>query len=100
MEPYAYHGFKSFDDLALSYRQHLNGFAPMLTYPRPIDFLDPMGDRVFIGRIGCPEQLIGKGIKRDRRTIGADEHDRITLAKGIRPTSAPVILDRSLPQDS
>src|SRR5262249_35091230 len=55
MEPGAYHGLKRFDHLALSNRQHLNGFTLMLTDPGAIDFLYPMGDRILVGGIGCPE---------------------------------------------
>jgi hypothetical protein len=99
MEHVPGHLLKRGNHLALSNCQHLNRFAPMLPYPGAIDFLNPMGDGIFVGGIGGPEQLIGEGIKIDRRTIGADEHDGITLPKGIGPTSAPIILDGSLPQD-
>src|SRR5215813_12229685 len=58
MEPYVYHCLKSFDHLALSYRQHLNGFALMLSYPGAIDFLNPMGNGVFVWRILCAKELI------------------------------------------
>src|SRR5262245_56468887 len=90
---------KSGNHLALSNRQDLNRFALMLTYPRPIHFLYPMGNGVFVARILCAKELIGKGIKRDRRTIRPNEHDRITVTKRIGPTGAPVILDRSLSQE-
>src|SRR6266851_4896050 len=86
---------KIVNDLALSYREHLNGFARLLPYPRPIDFLKPMRHRIFIGGILCAKELIREGVEIDRRTIGADEHDRVTVAKGIGPTRAPVVLDRS-----
>src|SRR6266446_1424724 len=90
---------KSGNHLLLSHRQHLNGVALMLTYPRPIDFLNPMGDGILARGIGGPEQLIGEGFKIDRRTIRSYQDDRVTVAKRIGPTGSPIVLDGSLLQD-
>src|SRR5438552_12639188 len=99
MQEAFYHFLKRGNHLALSHRQHLNGFPTMLTYPRPIDFLYPMSNGILVRGILCAKELIREGIKRDRRTIRPYEDHRITLAKGIGPTRSPVILDRALSKD-
>src|SRR5262245_26190510 len=91
---------KSSHHLALSYRQHLNGFSLMLPYSGPVDFLYPMGNGIFVRGIRCAKELIRKRIKRDRGTIRPHKDNRITLAKRIGPTGAPIVLDNALPHDS
>src|SRR5438445_5473331 len=93
------HLLKGGNHLALSNRQHLNGFTRMLPDPGPVHFLYPMRHRIFVGGILCAKELIREGVKIDRRTIRSYEDHRITLAKRIGPTGTPIILDGSLPKD-
>src|SRR4029453_9561696 len=92
MQPCAERLFKCRDHIPFSHEKDANGGSLVLTNTRSIDFLQPMGDRIFDGGIGTPEQRECQRVKIHRRFVGANEDSAITLPERVGPSGPTIIL--------
>ena len=84
--------FKCRDHIPFSHEKDVNRGSLVLTNARSIDFLQPMGDRIFDGGIGTPEERACQRIKFHRRFVGAKKDSTITLPERIGPSGPTIIL--------